>query len=70
MKETIFNKVRKNEEREENKNDQDKFFIDVTKDQESKELISKLLLEANNKTFGRQIFLKDLVLAALPKLTG
>ncbi len=59
----------KNEEREENKNDQDKFFIDVTKDQEAKELISKLLVEANNKSFGRQIFLKDLVLAALPKLT-
>ncbi len=58
----------KNEEREENKNDQDKFFIDVTKDQESKELISKLLVEANNKMFGRQIILKDLVLAALPKL--
>ena len=59
----------KNEEREENKNDQDKFFIDVTKDQEAKELISKLLVEANNKSFGRQMFLKDLVLAALPKLT-
>lgn len=60
----------KNEEREENKSDQDKFFIDVTKDQEAKELISKLLLEANNKAFGRQIFLKDLVLAAITKLTA
>ena len=60
----------KNEDKEENKNDQDKFFIDVTKDQEAKELVAKLLTEANNKSFGRQIILKDLVLVALPKLTS
>ncbi|MGZ3807321.1 MAG: hypothetical protein ACXVCE_04485 [Bacteriovorax sp.] len=60
----------KNEEREEGKSDQDKFFIDVGKDQEAKELVSKLLGEANNKMFGRPIILKDLVLAALPKLSA
>ncbi|MDO9182057.1 MAG: hypothetical protein Q7U04_06595 [Bacteriovorax sp.] len=60
----------KNEDKEECKDGQDKFFIDVTKDQESKEMVSKLLGEANNKSFGRQIILKDLVLAALPKLTA
>ena len=60
----------KNEDKEENKNDQDKFFIDVTKDQEAKEMMAKLLTEANNKSFGRQIILKDLVLIALPKLTS
>ena len=60
----------KNEDKEEHKNDQDKFFIDVTKDQEAKELVAKLLTEANNKSFGRQIILKDLVLVALPKLTS
>ena len=60
----------KNEDKEENKNDQDKFFIDVTKDQEAKEMMAKLLTEANNKSFGRQIILKDLVLVALPKLTS
>lgn len=63
-------KAKNNEEREESKNDQDKFFIDVAKDQEAKELVSKLLGEANNKLFGRQIILKDLVLAALPKLSA
>jgi hypothetical protein len=59
----------KNEDKEEYKDGQDKFFIDVTKDQESKEMVTKLLGEANNKSFGRPIILKDLVLAALPKLT-
>lgn len=60
----------KNEDKEEYKDSQDKFFIDVTKDQEAKEMVTKLLGEANNKSFGRQIILKDLVLVALPKLTG
>jgi len=60
----------KNEDKEEYKDGQDKFFIDVTKDQEAKEMVTKLLGEVNNKSFGRQIILKDLVLAALPKLTA
>lgn len=60
----------KNEDKEECKDGQDKFFIDVTKDQEAKEMVTKLLGEANNKSFGRTIILKDLVLAALPKLTA
>lgn len=60
----------KNEDKEEYKDGQDKFFIDVTKDQEAKEMVAKLLGEANNKSFGRQIILKDLVLAALPKLVA
>jgi len=63
-------KVKNNEEGQESKNEQDKFFIDVAKDQEAKELVAKLLGEANNKSFGRQIILKDLVLAALPKLSS
>lgn len=50
--------------------DQSKFFIDVSKDQETVELISKLLVEANNKTFGRKIVLKDLIIGSLPKLTS
>ena len=60
----------KYEDKEECKDGQDKFFIDVAKDQEAKEMVSKLLGEANNKSFGRPIILKDLVLAALPKLTA
>lgn len=60
----------KNEDKEEYKDGQDKFFIDVTKDQEAKEMVTKLLGEANNKSFGRQIILKDLVLVALPKLVA
>ncbi len=49
--------------------EQTKFFIDVSKDNEAKEMITKLLLEANKKSFGREIILKDLVLVSLPKLT-
>lgn len=63
-------KENKNEDREENKDGQDKFFIDVTKDQEAKEMVGKLLSEANNKQFGRAIILKDLLLIALSKLTS
>ncbi len=63
-------KENKNENREENKDGQDKFFIDVTKDQEAKVMVGKILAEANNKQFGRPIILKDLVLAALPKLSN
>jgi hypothetical protein len=60
----------KSEDKDESKSEQDKFFIDVGKDQEAKEMVSKLLGEANKKMFGRQIILKDLVLAALPKLSA
>ena len=63
-------KEEKNEKREEGKNDQNKFFVDVSKDTDAKELISRLLVEANNKSFGREIVFKDLVLTALPKLTS
>ena len=49
--------------------DKRKFFVDVSKDLETKDLIAKLLADANNKTFGREIILKDLVIVALPKLT-
>ena len=49
--------------------DQDKFFIDVSKNKEQKELIQGYLNQANNKDYGREIILKDLVLIALPKIT-
>lgn len=63
-------KERKNKnEEEQNQRDQNKFFIDVSKEAESKEMILKLLAEANNKSYGREIILKDLVILALPKLT-
>lgn len=48
--------------------EKNKFFIDVSKEPENKELIQNLLSQANNKTYGREIILKDLVLTALPKL--
>ncbi|HXH74379.1 MAG TPA: hypothetical protein VNJ08_05415 [Bacteriovoracaceae bacterium] len=58
-----------NEEVQENK-EQNKFFIDLSKDSESRQMILSLLTQANNKSHGREIILKDLVLAALPKLTS
>lgn len=48
---------------------QSKFFIDVSKEEKSIELINNLLNEANDKKFGREINLKDLMLIALAKLT-
>lgn len=50
--------------------EQNKFFIDVSKDPESKEMILNLLAQMNSKSYGREIILKDLVIAALPKLTA
>ena len=49
--------------------EQIKFFIDTTKDLSERKLIVKLLEDANNKSYGREIILKDLVYYALPKLT-
>jgi hypothetical protein len=62
-------KKEKNEEIQ-NKDEQDKFFIDVSKEPENKEFIYKLLGEANNKTYGRKIILKDLLLASIAKLNA
>lgn len=50
-------------------NEKSKFFIDVSKEIETRDLIGKLLSEANNKSFGREIILKDLIVLSLPKLT-
>lgn len=50
--------------------DQYKYFIDVSKDDQQKNIIQNLLKQANDKKHGREILLKDLVLAALPKLSA
>ena len=55
---------------EENSEEQGKFFIDVSKNPEQKAVINNSLREANKKSFGRKVVLKDLVLAGLPKLTA
>jgi len=71
--EIIKNKGRKKKEMSEEINsnkEQNKFFIDVSKDSESKEMILNLLAQANSKSYGKEIILKDLVLMALPKLTA
>lgn len=61
---------KKNEpvEQEINK-DQNKYYVDLTKDSEGKELLLNLLAQANKKDFGREITFRDLVFAALPKLS-
>ena len=46
-----------------------KFFVDLSKDQECLELVNKLLEKANSKTRGEEVYLKDLVKIAIPKLT-
>ena len=47
---------------------QDRFFIDVSEDVKSLELIYSLLKEVNTKKYGRKLILKDLVVVALTKL--
>lgn len=53
-----------------NPKDQNKFFIDVSKEPENKELILNFLTQANDKSLGREITFKDIVFAALPKLNS
>lgn len=55
--------------KEDENNEKSKFFVDVSKEIETRDLIGKLLSEANNKSFGREIILKDLIILSLPKLT-
>jgi hypothetical protein len=51
-------------------NEQTKFFIDVSKEKSSQELIFELLRNANNKEHGREVTFKDIVIPALGKLTA
>jgi len=48
--------------------DQKKFFIDYSSDQENHELIVKLIEEANQKEFGREIVFKDIVDVGISKV--
>jgi hypothetical protein len=51
-------------------NEQKKFFIDYTNESKKHELVIRLVNEANNKEYGREITFKDLVDCALEKLTS
>jgi len=63
---------KRKEEREEDIvcRDQNKYFVDVSKDNEHRQVIQGYLKQANQKSYGREIILKDLVLMALPKLSA
>lgn len=63
-------KIKEDLEITKNLKEQNKFFIDVSKETEMKEMIFKLLEQSNSKAYGREIILKDLVIVALPKLTS
>lgn len=49
--------------------DQKKFFIDYSSEPKKHELVVKLINEANQKNFGKEVIFKDLVDFALKKLT-
>jgi hypothetical protein len=53
-----------------NYKDQNKFIVDVTNEVESKECIVKVLEQVNDKSFGREINVKEILLILLPKLTS
>ena len=61
-------KKKEGNEEEKKTKDKNKFFIDVSKEIESKELICSLLDQSNLKTYGVEITLKDLVVYSLSKL--
>lgn len=48
---------------------QTKFFVDLSKDQESLDLVNDHLVKLNKKEFGREILFRDLSLYAIGKLT-
>jgi hypothetical protein len=63
---------KKKEKKEEEKKEgqRNKFFVDLGSDQEVLLLINRLLVEANNKSYGREINFKDLIIHAIPKLNS
>lgn len=62
---------KKTEAREKiNYQEQNKFIVDVTNEKESKESIIKVLEQVNDKSFGREINVKEILLILLPKLTS
>lgn len=62
---------KKGEEQEKKEiKDKNKFIIDVTKDSEDRDSIMNVLRQANDKNYGREILLKDIVMILLPKMTS
>jgi len=49
--------------------EQTKFFVDLSQEQESLDLIFDLLEKCNQKSYGREILFKDLSLYAVSKLS-
>ena len=81
MRDVVINKEGKEEKKrgrkskkkegEERKEEQkNKFFVDLGDDQEVLLLVMRLLSEANNKGYGREINFRDLVIHAIPKLNS
>ncbi len=48
---------------------QTKFFVDLSKDEKSLEKIFSILARANNKTYGKEITFKDVVLYSMDGIT-
>ena len=47
-----------------------RYYVDVSDNQEVQELLKKMLLDANNKTFGQKITLREVIILALSKITS
>jgi len=65
------NNIGKGEEKKDEKKrkEKGKYIADLRKDKEGREIINKVLDEANNKSLGREILFKDIVLMAFTKIT-
>jgi hypothetical protein len=55
---------------EKKRKEKGKYIADLRKDKEGREIINKVLEEANNKSLGREILFKDIVLMAFTKITS
>lgn len=47
-----------------------RYYVDVSDNQEVQELIKKMLTDANNKTFGQKITLREVIILALSKINS
>ena len=67
-KRTGSRKKEKSNEGSVKEDQQYKFFVDLRSEKDVLEVILKMLKDANNKTYGREILFKDLAIYAVPKL--
>lgn len=62
-------KRKEDKQEEEIKKDKNKFYIDVSQNKEEKEIIQNTLNSINNKSYGKEITLKEILMFLISKIT-